>query len=288
MIDWKKEIDNWISLKVENFQTVRKDFYSLFEKAFENTVFPEKVWFGIPPSKNSLSLSLGSVFLLGSVRDGAIWILVDCDLSDVVPYRCEIVKSSIHSGTNLFWIEARNENVKEISNNQLIWEHYRIASAKVLRAPQSSAERESVKKGKTRLSDFWKDYTSTINYELSEKVFEREVSKSRKEKSEERRIRIKKASKIPIMVESKSISFVRNPDIVAETLENSKGICAYCGNHAPFNRDSDETPYLEVHHIIPLSEGGEDSIENSVALCPNCHRQAHFGKLNFNIDKIKK
>jgi 5-methylcytosine-specific restriction protein A len=26
-----------------------------------------------------------------------------------------------------------------------------------------------------------------------------------------------------------------------------------------------------------LSTGGEDTLENAIALCPNCHRRAHFG-----------
>jgi 5-methylcytosine-specific restriction protein A len=33
---------------------------------------------------------------------------------------------------------------------------------------------------------------------------------------------------------------------------------------------------LETHHIIPLSEEGEDIEENVIALCPNDHRRAHF------------
>jgi len=37
-------------------------------------------------------------------------------------------------------------------------------------------------------------------------------------------------------------------------------------------------PYLEVHHWTPLAEGGLDTIENAAALCPNCHKQAHFGE----------
>jgi 5-methylcytosine-specific restriction endonuclease McrA len=41
--------------------------------------------------------------------------------------------------------------------------------------------------------------------------------------------------------------------------------------------------YLEVHHIIPLSENGEDSVDNAIALCPNCHRQEHYGEQK--IDK---
>ncbi|WP_442967956.1 HNH endonuclease [Rheinheimera sp.] len=36
-------------------------------------------------------------------------------------------------------------------------------------------------------------------------------------------------------------------------------------------------PYLEVHHRIPLAEKGEDTLENAIELCPNCHIQAHFG-----------
>jgi len=28
---------------------------------------------------------------------------------------------------------------------------------------------------------------------------------------------------------------------------------------------------VEVHHIIPLSEGGDDTIENAAPLCPSCH-----------------
>lgn len=32
---------------------------------------------------------------------------------------------------------------------------------------------------------------------------------------------------------------------------------------------------LEIHHIIPVSEGGDDKLENLIPLCPNCHRLAH-------------
>ncbi len=35
--------------------------------------------------------------------------------------------------------------------------------------------------------------------------------------------------------------------------------------------------YLETHHIIPLSEGGEDSELNVAAICPNHHQEAHHG-----------
>lgn len=56
------------------------------------------------------------------------------------------------------------------------------------------------------------------------------------------------------------------------------------GKKAPFNRPDGE-PYLEAHHIVWLSQGGEDSIENCVALCPNCHKKMHIVN---NSDDIKK
>lgn len=70
--------------------------------------------------------------------------------------------------------------------------------------------------------------------------------------------------------------FDRNPHVVQEVLCRAKGICELCKKPAPFMR-KDGTPYLEVHHIIQLAAGGEDTIGNAVAACPNCHRKAHFG-----------
>uniref|UniRef100_UPI003D06D395 HNH endonuclease n=1 Tax=Alcaligenes faecalis TaxID=511 RepID=UPI003D06D395 len=64
---------------------------------------------------------------------------------------------------------------------------------------------------------------------------------------------------------------------MAEVLERASGSCEACKEPAPFKRKSDGTPYLEVHHRIQLAHGGEDTVENAIALCPNCHRKAHFG-----------
>jgi 5-methylcytosine-specific restriction endonuclease McrA len=69
----------------------------------------------------------------------------------------------------------------------------------------------------------------------------------------------------------------RNPDVIAEVLSQSKGICEKCGKEAPFKRASDGTAYLEIHHIKRLADGGEDNVANAIAVCPNCHREYHFG-----------
>jgi 5-methylcytosine-specific restriction endonuclease McrA len=54
-----------------------------------------------------------------------------------------------------------------------------------------------------------------------------------------------------------------------------------------FNRQ-DGRPYLEVHHVVPLSEGGDDTLENAAALCPSCHRELHYGKLRLQKRAILK
>lgn len=72
-----------------------------------------------------------------------------------------------------------------------------------------------------------------------------------------------------------TVAFLRDPLVKAWVLNNATGVCEACSSSAPFNR-SDGTPYLEVHHLIPLSEGGEDTTGNALAVCPNCHRQLHY------------
>lgn len=55
----------------------------------------------------------------------------------------------------------------------------------------------------------------------------------------------------------------------------ANGKCQLCNNDAPFY-DKNGYPYLESHHITWLSEGGDDALNNVVALCPNCHRRMHI------------
>lgn len=71
-----------------------------------------------------------------------------------------------------------------------------------------------------------------------------------------------------------SSTFERDPYVAEYTKRRANGVCQLCGQPAPFKTKNGE-PYLEVHHIIWLSEGGVDTIDNTVALCPNCHRKVH-------------
>lgn len=67
----------------------------------------------------------------------------------------------------------------------------------------------------------------------------------------------------------------RSAKIRKYTHMRANGFCESCANRAPF-KNSVGQPFLEVHHILRLADDGPDSVENVVALCPNCHRKAHF------------
>ncbi len=104
-----------------------------------------------------------------------------------------------------------------------------------------------------------------------------EIKKARKLNHKQRKIRLEKSVSKPKKTIVSHAVFIRNPYVVAEVLERANGVCERCKKKAPFFKDSDESPYLEVHHKIPLAEGGDDTVENSIGLCPNCHRHAHYG-----------
>ena len=83
-----------------------------------------------------------------------------------------------------------------------------------------------------------------------------------------------------------SSAFIRSAEVVKITRKRANGICQYCNRPAPF-RDKKGEPYLEVHHVIWLSRGGEDSTANTVALCPNCHTRMHVLDKSEDIEKLK-
>ena len=117
--------------------------------------------------------------------------------------------------------------------------------------------------------------TSTLNEVNSN--FNKQVLLSLTDNAETRKSRLLAAKKKPREIEVKTKVYARNPDVVAEVLSRAKGVCEKCNQPAPFIRAKDKTPYLEVHHVIQLAHGGDDSVDNALALCPNCHREQHYG-----------
>ncbi|HDR9160674.1 TPA: HNH endonuclease [Burkholderia vietnamiensis] len=84
-------------------------------------------------------------------------------------------------------------------------------------------------------------------------------------------------SKTPERTASTTTSFVRNPQVKAWVLDRAGATCEACDQPAPFS-GADGFPFLEVHHLRKLADGGSDTVTNAVAVCPNCHRRLHFSE----------
>jgi hypothetical protein len=60
------------------------------------------------------------------------------------------------------------------------------------------------------------------------------------------------------------------PSNISKEIKNKHFFeCAWCGEKL-----------MERHHIIEFSQGGENSLDNLILLCPNCHTQVHRNEIN--------
>jgi hypothetical protein len=69
--------------------------------------------------------------------------------------------------------------------------------------------------------------------------------------------------------------YIRSPIVAELVRRRAAGKCEYPGCRSELFRTVSGQPFLEVHHIQWLRNGGADSAENAAALCPNCHRAQH-------------
>ncbi len=72
------------------------------------------------------------------------------------------------------------------------------------------------------------------------------------------------------------MAFQRN--VVEELLVSCHRYCCVCHKFCGSK--------IEIHHIVPRSEGGEDTFENAIALCFDCH--AEIGAYNPKHPKGRK
>ncbi|WP_235676730.1 HNH endonuclease [Bacillus mycoides] len=133
------------------------------------------------------------------------------------------------------------------------------------------------------------DKASTIiNEELLKQNYDKKEQKARRLTNEEVKNKAQEASSSRVGVRNiQSKTFDRNPYVTIYAKRWADGICQLCEKPAPFINKEGE-PYLETHHIEWLSQGGPDSIENTVALCPNCHKKMHVVDSQDDKDKLLK
>ena len=105
---------------------------------------------------------------------------------------------------------------------------------------------------------------------LLEKIFSEKFGSALKARSAE------EIGGLPMSYRSTKTVFHRREETKNYALSRAGGKCEACREAAPFY--SKKGPFLEVHHVNELSDNGPDTPENVIALCPNCHRRAHYSK----------
>ena len=80
-----------------------------------------------------------------------------------------------------------------------------------------------------------------------------------------------------------SVRYARDPKIRSAVIHRSGGKCELCGKLGFYRTDGSR--YLESHHIISLADEGADRMTNVIALCPDDHREAHFGRRQIELEK---
>jgi len=137
---------------------------------------------------------------------------------------------------------------------------------------------------KTRLNkmrSIVKNYENSVELPVDflqeQELLEQAVESSATISVEDRTVRLKNTNTRPRKYTAVIELYSRNADVIATVLERADGKCERCLKEAPFIKKTNGRPYLEVHHRIQLAHGGYDSIENALALCPNCHRGLHYG-----------
>lgn len=88
-------------------------------------------------------------------------------------------------------------------------------------------------------------------------------------------------------------SFSRDRKVALERLKLSRYSCEFDSKHNLFLSRFSRKPYLEVHHLIPISLQGEfpkplDTIHNVFCLCPYCHRAVHHAEESVARDILSK
>lgn len=85
-------------------------------------------------------------------------------------------------------------------------------------------------------------------------------------------------------IDYSNFKFPKNARVKNKKLiDNKKHKCEFCGK---------ENCYTNTHHIKSKGSGGNDTEDNLIELCGNCHYKVHSGKIKkgelINIIKNRK
>lgn len=82
----------------------------------------------------------------------------------------------------------------------------------------------------------------------------------------------------PVRRSQETITYDRDPLVVTLRKRLASYRCEVEGCQGePFRTKAGEF-FIEVHHLVPLADGGPDTLENTAAVCATHHRLLHYGK----------
>jgi len=118
--------------------------------------------------------------------------------------------------------------------------------------------------------------------EMDEAVWRKQADKIKMDESDDLYQEVVNEETDPIKIATlkERDMFQRDRNIALQRLKLSNYQCEYDSKHHLFLSRFTRTPYLEVHHLIPLGMQREftdslDNIHNVFCLCPTCHRAVH-------------
>ena len=132
------------------------------------------------------------------------------------------------------------------------------------------------------LNNLWDKFIHVTYKEKIEQQFEANVSILEKlsldRLLEEYRIELPKIGDRPVKTKVSTFVFQRSALVRAIARVRAEFRCEVPDCESPqFPTISDE-PYSEVHHLLRLADGGNDTIDNVVCVCANHHRELHVGR----------
>lgn len=85
----------------------------------------------------------------------------------------------------------------------------------------------------------------------------------------------------------------RDSEISATAIVKANFQCEVDPTHRTFTSNKTKRQFMEAHHLIPMQfqnifNNSLDKVANIICLCPNCHRQIHYGTSDEKEDLIEK
>jgi 5-methylcytosine-specific restriction protein A len=87
--------------------------------------------------------------------------------------------------------------------------------------------------------------------------------------------------------------YARDRRVALESIDAAGHLCEYDDSHSLFVSRFNNKPFLEAHHLIPISLQSKfsrslDTTQNVFSLCPCCHRAVHHAETGVARDILEK